>query len=99
MIELEPNERTKYLSRIYEASGDYAQAELLLVSAAETTPNDPSVYMTLAAFYNRRGEFDKAMRALFTRAQREPFNPEAFYTIAADYWEKAYRDMTLEGPQ
>jgi tetratricopeptide (TPR) repeat protein len=101
MIELEPNERTKsvYLSLIYEAGGEYAQAEQLLIKAAETTPSDPSVYVTLAAFHNRQGAFDKAMRALVTRAEREPNSPEAFYTIATYYWEKAYEDVTVPEAQ
>lgn len=100
MIELDPTEPSSYtyLSRIYEDSGDYEQAEQLLVTARDRRPTDAGVYVTLAAFYNRQGEFDKTMEALHARAEREPSNPEAFYTIATYYWEKAYRDFTTPEP-
>ena len=94
---MDPNESVNYfaLSRIYEDSGDYENAEATLVKAREMKPTDPAVYTTLAAYYNRQGEFDKSMEALVARADREPNNPEAFYTIATYYWEKAYRDFNL----
>jgi tetratricopeptide (TPR) repeat protein len=94
---MDPTEPVNYfaLSRIYEDSGDYENAEATLVKAREMRPTDPAVYTTLAAYYNRQDEFDKSMEALVARAEREPSNPEAFYTIATYNWEKAYRDFTL----
>src|SRR5688572_33373982 len=94
---MDPTEPVNYfaLSRIYEDSGDYENAEATLVKAREMKANDPAVYTTLAAYYNRQGEFDKSMEALKARADREPNNPEAFYTMATYYWEKAYRDFSL----
>jgi tetratricopeptide (TPR) repeat protein len=97
LIQMDPGEPVNYfaLSRIYEDSGDYENAEATLVKAREMKANDPAVYTTLAAYYNRQGEFDKSMEALKARADREPNNPEAFYTMATYYWEKAYRDFSL----
>jgi tetratricopeptide (TPR) repeat protein len=97
LIQMDPSEPVNYfaLSRIYEDSGDYENAEATLVKAREMKANDPAVYTTLAAYYNRQGEFDKSMEALKARADREPNNPEAFYTMATYYWEKAYRDFSL----
>jgi len=94
---MDPTEPVNYfaLSRIYEDSGDYENAETTLMKAREMKPTDPAVYTTLAAYYNRQGEFDKSMEALVARAEREPTNPEAFYTIATYEWEKAYRDFNL----
>jgi len=94
---MDPSEPVNYfaLSRIYEDSGDYENAEATLVKAREMKGSDPAVYTTLAAYYNRQGEFDKSMEALKARADREPNNPEAFYTMATYYWEKAYRDFSL----
>lgn len=101
LIQMDPAEPLNYfaLSRIYEDSGDYENAEATLVKAREMKATDPAVYTTLAAYYNRQGEFDKSIEALQARAEREPANPEAFYTIATYYWEKAYRDFSLSDPQ
>jgi tetratricopeptide (TPR) repeat protein len=101
LIQMDPTEPVNYfaLSRIYEDSGDYENAESTLVKAREMTPTDPAVYTTLAAYYNRQGEFDKSMEALVARADREPNNPEAFYTIATYNWEKAYRDFNLSNAE
>jgi tetratricopeptide (TPR) repeat protein len=98
MIKLEPTDPQNYfaLSKMYEDSGQYEQAEQLLVKAKEMRPNSSDVYMQLAGFYNRQGEFEKTMQALNDRANIEPNNPEAYYTIAAYYWEKAYRDFRLK---
>ena len=97
LIQMDPTEPVNYfaLSKVYEDSGDYENAETTLVKAREAKPTDPAVYTTLAAYYNRQGEFDKSMEALTARAEREPGNPEAFYTLATYNWEKAYRDFNL----
>ena len=87
---------TSLLSRLYEDSGDYENAEATLRQGArDARPNDPAVYTTLAAYYNRQGEFDKTIEALEARAAQEPNNPEAYYTMATYYWDKAYRDFSL----
>ena len=101
LIQMDPKESVNYfaLSRIYEDSGDYENAESTLVKAREMNPTDPAVYTTLAAYFNRQGEFDKSMEALVARADREPNNPEAFYTIATYNWEKAYRDFNLSNAE
>ena len=92
LIQMDPTEPLNYfaLSRIYEDSGDYENAEAALVKAREMKATDLTVYTTLAAYYNRQGEFDKSMEALQARAERDSTNPEAFYTMATYYWEKAY---------
>ena len=97
MIELEPNESGNYfvLSKIYEDSGRYEEAEGTLNQAKDANPNDPAVYLQLAGFYNRLGEFELTIESLTERAMREETNPEAYYTIATFYWEKAFRDFPL----
>ena len=97
MIELEPNESANYfvLSKIYEDSGRYEDAEGTLKQAKEANPADPAVYLQLAGFYNRLGEFELTIESLTERAMREENNPEAYYTIATFYWEKAFRDFRL----
>jgi len=97
MIQLDPADTANLfaLAKIYEDSGNYEQAEQMLVKARESAPNEPSVYMQLAGYYNRQGNFDKTIDALQQRASKEPNNPEAHYTIATYYWDKAYRDFRL----
>ncbi len=98
MIKLEPTEPSNYfyLSKMYEDTGQYDQAEQLLLKAREMKPGDANTYLQLAGFYNRQGEFEKTMDALKERADKEPTNPEAFYTIATYYWDKAYHDFRLK---
>ena len=97
MIEMDPSDPTNYfyLANVYEQSGNYEEAEKLLLQARDVKPNDPTVYTTLAGFYNRQGIFDKTMEALEARAQKEPNNPEAHHMIATFYWEKAQKDFTI----
>jgi len=97
MIENDPTDPGNYfyLARVHEDSGNYEEAEKLLITAREKKPNDPTVYTTLAGFYNRQGEFAKTMEALEARAEKEPTNPEAFYMISTFYWEKAQKDFTI----
>ena len=96
MIELDPDDPANYhyLARVHEDSGNYEEAEKLLLEARDKKPADPTVYTALAAYYNRQGNFEKTMEALQARADREPNNPEAFQTMATYYWEKAYKDFT-----
>jgi tetratricopeptide (TPR) repeat protein len=96
MIEMDPTDPSNYhyLARVHEDSGNYEEAEKLLLEARDKKSNDPTVYTALAAFYNRQGNFEKTMEALKQRAEREPNNPEAFQTMATYYWEKAYKDFT-----
>ncbi len=97
MIEMDPSDPGNYyyLANVYEQSGNYEEAEKLLITAREKKPNDPTVYTTLAGFYNRQGQFEKTMEALHARADKEPNNPEAFYMISTFYWEKAQKDFTI----
>jgi tetratricopeptide (TPR) repeat protein len=101
MITLDPSDPTNYfrLSKLYEDSGLYAEAEQMLVKAREVRPDDATVYVQLAGYYNRQGEFEKTIEALQERARREPENPEAFYTLATYYWDKSYRDLRLPEAQ
>jgi cytochrome c-type biogenesis protein CcmH/NrfG len=98
---MDPKESANYimLSRLYEESGDYENAEAQLVKAREMRPNDPVVYTTLAAYYDRQGEFDKLIEALEARTAQEPNNPEAYYTIATYYFNKASRDFSLSNAE
>ncbi len=97
MIELDPAESANYfvLSKIYEDTGRYDEAEDTLMGAKAARPDDPAVYLQIAGYYNRLGEFEQTIEALTERANREPDNPEAFYTISTYYWEKAFRDFRL----
>jgi len=97
MIEMDPTDPGNYfyLANVHEQSGNYEEAEKLLLTAREKKPGDPTVYTTLAGFYNRQGQFDKTMEALRSRAEKEPNNPEAHHTIATFYWEKAQKDFTI----
>jgi tetratricopeptide (TPR) repeat protein len=97
MIEMDPTDPTNYyyLARVHEDSGNYEEAEKLLLKAREMKPGDPAVYTTLAGFYNRQGQFQKTMEALEARAEKEPNNPEAHQMIASYYWEKAQKDFTI----
>jgi tetratricopeptide (TPR) repeat protein len=97
MIEMDPSDPTNYyyLANVYEQSGNYEEAEKLLMQARDVKPNDPTVYTTLAGFYNRQGNFEKTMEALEARASKEPNNPEAHHMIATFYWEKAQKDFTI----
>ena len=79
---------------MHEHSGNYEEAEKLLLKARDMKPNDSTVYTGLAAFYNRQGEFEQDDGRAQGARQKEPNNPEAFYTIATFYWEKAYKDFT-----
>ena len=101
MIQMDPKESANYflLSRLYEDSGDYENAEAQLIKAREMRPNDPVVYTTLAAYYDRQGEFDKLIEALEARTAQEPNNPEAYYTIATYYFNKASRDFSLSNAE
>jgi len=97
MIEMDPTDPSNYsyLANVHEQSGNYEEAEKLLLKAREMKPNDPTVYTTLAGFYNRQRQFDKTMEALEARAQKEPNNPAAHQMIASYYWEKASKDFTI----
>ena len=84
------------LAKICEDAGDYEKAEEVLPPGKEARPNDPQVYLQLAASTTARGSSSKTIEALKQRAAIEPNNPEAYYTIATYYWDKAYRDFRLK---
>ncbi len=101
MIEVEPNEPTNYfaLSKIYETSGRYEEAEQQLLKARDAKPNDPGVYTTLAAFYNGQGDFPKTIEALNKAASLAPDNPQGYQLVATYYWEKSSKDHRLTDAQ
>ena len=62
-----------------------------LLKARDAKPNDPNVYVELAAFYAGRGDFDETIGYLQQRAAVEPNNPEAYFAIATHYLDRASR--------
>jgi predicted Zn-dependent protease len=98
MIQLDPADSGNYfmLARLYDDAGEPAEAERMYIAAKDARPNDPAVYMSLAAHYNQLGQFDKTIDALEQRALKEPDNPEAYQTIASYYWDKANKDSKLK---
>ncbi len=101
MIELEPNEPTNYfaLSKIYEDSGRYEEAEQALLKARDAKPNDPIVYTSMSGFYNRQGDFPKTIEALNKAASLAPDNPQGYQLVATYYWEKSSKDHRLSDAQ
>ena len=101
MIEVEPNEPTNYfaLSKIYETSGRYEEAEQQLLKARDVKPNDPAVYTALSGFYNRQGDFPKTIEALNKAAALAPDNPQGYQLVATYYWEKSSKDHRLTDAQ
>ena len=101
MIQLDPENPDNYfaLANLYEQSGLFEDAEVVMLEVKNLRPDDPVVYLQLAGFYNRSGEFELTIDALQQRARIEPDNPEAFYTISTYYWEKAFRDFRITQDQ
>ena len=98
MIAISPNEPGNYfaLARIYEDAGRYVEAEQALLKARETSPDDVTVYVQMAAFYNRQGdEFEKTMEALHKAADIKPDDPQGHQLVSVYYQEKASKDPTL----
>jgi tetratricopeptide (TPR) repeat protein len=101
MIEIEPGEPTNYfaLSKIYEDSGRYDEAEQALMKARDAKPTDPAVYTAISGFYNRQGDFPKTIEALNKAASLAPDNPQGYQLVATYYWEKASKDHRLTDAQ
>lgn len=101
MIEIEPNEPTNYfaLSRIYEDSGRYEEAEQALLKARDAKPDDPIVYTSMSGFYNRQGDFPKTIESLNKAASLAPDNPQGYQLVATYYWEKSSKDHRLSDAQ
>ena len=97
LIANDPNETANYfqLSKLFEDSGRYEDAEKALLKAREIKPNDPGVYTTISGFYNRQADFPKTMEALHKAADLDPNNPQAHQLVATYYYEKASKDVTL----
>ena len=87
------------LSKLYEDSGRYEDAEKALLKAREVKPNDPGVYTSIANYYNRQGEFDKTMEAFNKAAELDPDNPQGFHQIGAYYQDKVQKDFRLTDAQ
>jgi tetratricopeptide (TPR) repeat protein len=83
------------LSKLYEDSGRYEDAEKALLKAREVKPNDPGVYTSIANYYNRQGEFDKTMEALHKAADLDPNNPQGHQLVAVYYYDKSSKDTRL----
>lgn len=101
MIEIEPNEPTNYfaLSKIYEDSGRYEEAEQALLKARDAKPDDPIVYTSMSGFYNRQGDFPKTIESLNKAASLAPDNPQGYQLVATYYWEKSSKDHRLSDAQ
>ncbi len=97
MIESDPSNPDNYfvLSKLYEDSGLFDEAEEVLTQVQDLRADDPVVHMRVAGFYDRNEEFERTIEALGRRAALEPDNPEAFYTIGNFYWQKAFRDFQI----
>ena len=97
MIESDPSNPDNYfvLSKLYEDSGLFEEAEEVLTQVQDLRADDPVVHMRVAGFYDRNEEFERTIEALGRRAALEPDNPEAYYTIGNFYWQKAFRDFQI----
>jgi tetratricopeptide (TPR) repeat protein len=97
LISMQPDEPAYYqaLAGMYEARGQFEDAERLFHEAIDARPTDPIGYTILAGYYNRQGEFEKTIEAFQKRADLEPNNPEAWHVIGNYYQDKAYRDEGL----
>jgi tetratricopeptide (TPR) repeat protein len=101
MIQVDPGDPANYsyLSKIYEESGRYEDAEQTLMKARDAKPNDPTVYTTISGFYNRQGDFPKTMEALNKAASLAPDSPQGYQLVATYYWEKSSKDHRLTDAQ
>ena len=97
LITNDPNETANYfqLSKLFEDSGRYEDAEKALQKAQEVKPNDPTVYTTISGFYNRQGQFEKTMAALHKAADLDPNNPQAHQLVAVYYYDNSSKNVTL----
>ena len=101
LVQMDPNEPNTYfaLSKLYEDSGRYEEAEQALLKGRDVKPNDPAVYATISGFYNRQGNFEKTMEALNKAAELDSNNPQAHHLLGPYYQEKVSKDHTLKDDQ
>jgi len=101
LVQMDPNEPNAYfaLSKLYEDSGRYDEAEQALLKGRDVKPNDPAVYATISGFYNRQGNFEKTMEALNKAAELDSNNPQAHHLLAPYYQEKVTKDYKLTDDQ
>ncbi len=97
LVQMDPNEPNTYfaLSKLYEDSGRYDEAEQALLKGRDVKPNDPAVYATISGFYNRQGNFEKTMEALNKAAELDSNNPQAHHLLGPYYQEKVTKDHRL----
>ena len=97
LVQMDPNEPNTYfaLSKLYENSGRYDEAEQALLKGRDVKPNDPAVYGTIAGFYNAQGNFEKTMEALNKAAELDSNNPQAHHLLGPYYQEKVSKDHRL----
>lgn len=101
LVQMDPNEPNTYfaLSKLYEDSGRYDEAEQALLKGRDVKPNDPAVYATVSGFYNRQGNFEKTMEALNKAAELDPNNPEAHHRLGPYYQDEVAKDHRLNDNQ
>ncbi|MEO6212954.1 MAG: tetratricopeptide repeat protein [Vicinamibacterales bacterium] len=101
LVQIDPNEPNTYfaLSKLYEDSGRYDEAEQALLKGRDVKPNDPAVYATISGFYNRQGNFEKTMEALNKAAELDSNNPQAHHLLAPYYQEAVTKDHRLTDVQ
>ncbi len=97
LVQMDPNEPNTYfaLSKLYEDSGRYDEAEQALLKGRDVKPNDPAVYATISGFYNRQGNFEKTMEALNKAAELDSNNPQAHHLLGPYFQEKVTKDHRL----
>lgn len=101
LVQMDPNEPNTYfaLSKLYEDSGRYDEAEQALLKGRDVKPNDPAVYATISGFYNRQGNFEKTMEALNKAAELDANNPEAHHRLGPYYQDEVAKDHRLNDAQ
>lgn len=101
LVQMDPNEPNTYfaLSKLYEDSGRYDEAEQALLKGRDVKPNDPAVYATISGFYNRQGNFEKTMEALNKAAELDSNNPEAHHRMGPYYQDSVAKDHRLTDAQ
>ena len=101
LVAMDPNEPNTYfaLSKLYQDSGRYDEAEQALLKGRDVKPNDPAVYSTIAGFYNSQGNFEKTMEALNKAAELDANNPEAHHRMGPYYQDSVAKDHRLTEAQ
>lgn len=70
------------------AAGNPEEGERLLRSALDSTPNDPALRSSLAAFLFKRGKADDAIAEWQELVARDPQNADAHYNLGLAFFSK-----------